>query len=62
MADTITLADLGVDDDPGTDWHPRQDKTEARDSDGNLCDLTDAADAEHPAAAEDSIHSPNGKV
>lgn len=76
MSDTITLADLGIDEDPGTAWHPRPDKTEARDADGLLLDLDDDQVAEHAAkpetvdqldagqilSAEDSALSPDGEV
>lgn len=77
MPDTITLADLGVDEDPGTAWHPRPDKTEARDDAGLLHDLDDDAVAEHlakpetadqldagvePMSAEDSAETPDGEV
>lgn len=76
MPDTISLAALGVDEDPGTAWHPRADKTEARDPDGNLVDLDDDQVAEHAAkpesadqldaglvlSAEDSAFSPDGEV
>lgn len=48
----VPLADLGLDPadpshDPGTSWHPRPDKTEARDADGHLRDLDDDEVAEH---------------
>lgn len=77
MPDIITLADLDVADDPGTAWHPRADKTEARDADGNLTDLDDDQVAEHaakpeavdqldagvdPMSAEDSTYSADGEV
>lgn len=77
MATIISLADLGVDEDPGTAWHPRPDKAEAWDADGNLADLDDDTVAAHaakpeavdqldagvePMSAEDSVHSPNGEV
>ncbi|HEY9264390.1 MAG TPA: hypothetical protein VIQ11_07295 [Mycobacterium sp.] len=76
MSDTISLADLGIDEDPGTAWHPRPDKTEARDADGLLLDLDDDAVAEHMAkpeaaeqpdaglslSAEDSALTPDGEV
>ncbi|HEY9351997.1 MAG TPA: hypothetical protein VIP28_02045 [Nocardioides sp.] len=76
MTDTISLADLGIDEDPGTAWHPRPDKTEARDADGLLVDLDDDAVAEHMAkpeaaeqldaglslSAEDSALTPDGEV
>lgn len=76
MSDTISLAELGVDDDPGTAWHPRPDKTDARDADGHLLDLGDAQVAEHATkpeaadqvdagqmlSAEDSAETPDGEV
>jgi hypothetical protein len=76
MSEFITLADLGVDEDPGTAWHPRADKAEARDADGRLLDLDDDAVTEHMAkpeaaeqpdagrvlCAEDSILSADGEV
>lgn len=77
MSDTISLADLGVDEDPGTAWHPRADKAEARDAEGNLRDLDDDEVAEHaakpeavdqldagvdPLSAESSAYSPDGEV
>lgn len=46
----VSLAELGVDPgtgDPGTSWHPRPDKTEARDAQGRLRDLDDDEVAEH---------------
>jgi hypothetical protein len=72
----MSLEELGVDEDPGTEWHPREDKAEARDSEGNLYDLDDNDVAEHerkPEAAEqidagqvlsaeDSAESPEGEV
>lgn len=70
----VSLADLGVDEDPGTAWHPRPDKTEARDAGGNLTDLSPEEQAMHltkpeeypdsgsPLSAEDSTHSPEGEV
>jgi len=73
---SISLAELGIDDDPGTVWHPRADKAEARDDDGYLCDLDDDQVLEHQAkpeaadqpdagvllAAEDSETTPDGEV
>jgi hypothetical protein len=73
--DQLTLAELGIDHDPGTAWHPR--KPEAYDADGNLRDLNDDEVHEHlhkpesqdqpdarrlPLAAEDSTESPEGEV
>lgn len=57
MSDTISLDDLpiGPDDhegDPGCDWHPRPDKGEVRDADGNLCDLDDDQVTEHTEKPE----------
>lgn len=72
-----SLSDLGVVDDPGTDWHPRPDKAEAWGEHGELFDLDDDQVAEHqmkpeavdqvdagvePLAAEDSALSPEGQV
>lgn len=76
MPEVISLADLGVDEDPGTAWHPRADKAEARDADGHLVDLDDATVEAHAAkpeaadqldagvllSAEDSAHSAHGEV
>lgn len=39
----LSLAELGVVADRGTSWHPRPDKPDARDADGNLRDLDDPA-------------------
>lgn len=54
MPDHLTLSELGIDnddpdldDDPGCAWHPRSDKSEARDEHGNLADLDDDQVAEH---------------
>lgn len=70
----LSLADLGVDEDPGCAWHPRPDKTEVWDSDGNLRDLNEAVQRMHlakpeqypdsgePLSAEDSVHSGEGEV
>ena len=72
--DAVPLADLEIDDDPGTTWHPRPDKPNARLENGDLPDLNDRELAEHmmkpeefpdtgePAAAEDSAESPEGEV
>lgn len=76
MSEHVSLEELGVTDDPGCDWHPREDKAEARDADGNLHDLSDDEVAEHAdkpevndqpdagrsLAAEDSAQSPEGEV
>lgn len=73
---TIRLDELGIDEDPGTSWHPRPDKVEARDELGDLRDLDDDEAIEHQAkpeaaeqldagvvlAAEDSEHTPPGEV
>lgn len=51
----MSLADLGIADpseDPGTHWHPRADKTEVRDADGNLRDLDDDQVTEHAEKPE----------
>ena len=50
----VPLADLGIDpaDDAGTRWHPRPDKTEARDADGHMLDLDDTEVAEHTEKPE----------
>lgn len=72
----ISLAELGVEEDPGTSWHPRADKEGARDAAGHLIDLDDDQVIEHgakpeaaeqidaggPFEAEDSAHSPEGQV
>lgn len=58
---TVHLSELGIDSDPGTEWHPR-DKPGARNDDGDLVDLSDeevGARADKrgdgpPLAAEDS--------
>lgn len=75
MDDVVSLADLGAESDPGTAWHPRENKVEVRDDQGDLCDLTDEQveehfwhrDVEYPdnhrsMAAEDSQLSPKGAV
>jgi hypothetical protein len=51
--DTITLADLGIDeaDDKGTAWHPRT-KANAYTSEGLLPDLTDRETVEHQSKPE----------
>lgn len=48
----LSLAELGVVDDPGTSWHPRRDKTDVRDADGNLRDLDDPTVHAHIAKPE----------
>lgn len=75
--DSISPADLGITQDPGTRWHPRRDKHQARRDDGNLRDLTTAEVVEHqakpeaddqpdasrgPLGAEDSTETPEGVV
>lgn len=45
--DVVLLADLGITEDPGTNWHPRADKAEVRNADGDLVDLDDAQVSEH---------------
>lgn len=75
MRDQVTLAELGVQNDPGTSWHPRWDKAAAWDG-SELVDLTDDEVLEHmvkPEAAnqldagvlleaEDSEHSRRGVI
>jgi hypothetical protein len=71
--DAVPLADLEIDDDPGTTWHPRADKPNARLENGDLPDLNHQELAEHmmkpeefpdmqPVAAEDSEDSPEDEV
>jgi hypothetical protein len=45
--------------DPGVEWHPRPDKTEARDAEGNLRDLSDAEVSDHivKPEAEEQVDS-----
>lgn len=77
MPDIITVAELGITEDPGTDWHPRPGHEEAWDEDGNLANLSEAQVAQHldkpeaatqvdagvpPMAAEDSAESPEDQV
>lgn len=73
---TVSLDELGIDEDPGTAWHPRPDKVEARDDAGDLLDLDDDEVVEHQTkpeaadqldagrclSAEDSEHTPPGEV
>lgn len=75
MPDVLPLAALGVDRDPGTEWHPRT-KQGVRNAEGNLLDLDDDQVLDHQAKpeaadqpdagvmleAEDSQHSPRGVV
>jgi hypothetical protein len=58
---TISLADLGIDeaDDAGRTWHPRADKREARDDQGNLRDLSDIEVDEH-AEKPEADEQPDG--
>lgn len=58
----ISLADVGVDpaDDAGRTWHPRPDKTDARDANGNLRDLTDREVEDHCAKPE-ADEQPDGR-
>lgn len=46
-AEPVSLTDLGVTRDPGTDWHPRPDKANAYDECGDLPDLNDREVVEH---------------
>jgi len=77
MPEQLTLADLDIAEDPGTEWHPRGDKYgDAWDDDGRLVDLDDDQVAVHQAkpeaaaqpdagrslAAEDSETTPDGEV
>lgn len=75
MAETLSLLALGVETDPGTEWHP--DKPEAYTEDG-LRDLSDEEVAAHVLkpevleqhdaacgeflAAEDSRETPEGEI
>jgi hypothetical protein len=70
----VPLSDLQVEHDPGTEWHPRADKANARLENGDLPDLNPRELAEHmlkpevfvdigtPRAAEDSEESAEGEV
>lgn len=65
MLEVIRLADLPDDPDahpgdPGTEWHPRADKTELRDADGNLRDLDDDEVADHFTKPE-ADEQPDGR-
>lgn len=77
MTEHTSLEELGVESDPGCAWHPREDKREARDADGNLRDLSDDEVVGHarkpeaaeqvdagvePLSAEDSAETPEGVV
>jgi hypothetical protein len=63
MATTLTLDELGVDDDPGTSWHPRADKYgDAWDADGRLVDLTDDQVDEHATKPEAAEQPDSGEV
>lgn len=61
MTSRLTLADLGIDaaDDVGTIWHPRPDKADARDRDGNLRDLASPEVDEH-AEKPEADEQPDG--
>lgn len=64
MTDRLTLDDLppdpdAADGDPGVDWHPRADKTDARDADGNLRDLDDDEVEAHLDKPE-AVEQPDG--
>jgi hypothetical protein len=76
-ADSVSLADLGITEDPGTAWHPRPDKAEAWNPDGTLRDLDDDEVAAHrakpeargqvdagvePLSAEDSAETPHDHI
>lgn len=72
----ISLSALGVQKDPGTDWHPRTDKAEARSVNGLLRDLNYSEVEKHKAkpeaqeqpdaglylSAEDSALTPEGHI
>lgn len=65
----VSLEELGIDDDPGTSWHPRADKEGVRDAEGLLLDLgeeevdghrtkpeaAEQPDAGEPMEAEDAL-------
>lgn len=46
MTNPITLEELGITEDPGTMWHPR-DKGGIRNPEGELVDLSDDQVSEH---------------
>lgn len=48
----IHPAELDIEDDPGTNWHPRSDKDGAWGADGHLADLTEGQAAEHAEKPE----------
>jgi len=70
----VSLSDLGVEHDPGTEWHPRASKANAFHDDGLLPHLNDREVEEHLAkperyfdsdkvlGAEDSELSPEGEI
>lgn len=70
----VSLADLGVESDPGTEWHPRPNKANAFLDSGLLPDLNEREVEEHLAkpetypdtgkslGAEDSQESPEGEI
>jgi hypothetical protein len=61
---TVSLEELGVETDPGTTWHPRADKAEARNADGTLRDLDHAevlAHIEKPEARDQVDSVRNGE-
>lgn len=69
--DTVSLADLGVEEDPGSAWHPKAEKFTPE---GLLPDLSDVEVEEHLAkpetypdtgrvlSAEDSALTPEGQI
>ena len=70
----VSLASLDIDEDPGTDWHPRASKANAYHESGLLPDLNPRELVEHMKkpedypdkgkilAAEDSALTPDGEV
>ena len=75
MSDRVSLRDLGVEEDPGTEWHPSGLLDEVRMLLGDLPDLDDNEVGEHMRfkrrgfideerllEAEDSTESPEGAV
>ena len=56
MADPVPLAELGIDEDPGTSWHPHPRKAGARDDAGDLVDLDDDQVVEHTRKPEADEH------
>ncbi len=61
MSSRLTLADLGIEPeaDAGTSWHPRRDKADARDADGNLRNLT-APEVDEHAEKPEADEQPDG--